>query len=149
MSHVRQRSPMNDEEGGDAERGMNPLHIDSGKGSEGPSSAYMESLKRARESEHWRTASMASSSPRRSMEPGWRTKALIFFLFMTGVVLFITGCSFYFDRNPEGTQRKTGFDILLCSLIPLVPGLYGAFIWFGSAQGWHGYSLVRLSSGLG
>lgn len=131
----------------DADTKLNPLHMEGGErpvDPSKPSSAYMESLKRARSSEHWQAAQMGGTRPR--SQPGWRSKGLIAFLGITGVVLFLVGCSFYFDPDRDTTERKTGLDILLCSIIPLVPGLYGAFIWFGVSQGWHGYSMLSLGS---
>lgn len=132
----------------DADAKLNPLHLEGGNrpvDQNKPSSAYLESLKRARSSDHWQTAQMGSIRPREG-QSGWKSKGLIAFLGITGVVLFLVGCSFYFDPNRDGTERKTGMDILLCSIIPLVPGLYGAFIWFGTSQGWHGYSMLSLGS---
>ena len=149
MNSSRLRRTPSMQEDADEEPTLSPLQMEGGKrpmDPSKPSSAYLESLKRARSSEHWQTAQMASNARTRigQRQPGWKMKALIAFLGITGVVLFLAGCSFYFDPTREGTERKTGLDILLCSSIPLIPGLYGAFIWYGSARGWRGYSMLSL-----
>ena len=123
----------------------NPMHSESGKDA-GPSSAYLESVRRMRESKEWKAAQIEASGGynRSRITAGWKTKASILGLLVTGVVLFLTGTSFYFDTSSDKDERKTGLDILLCSIIPLLPGVYGAFVWFAESQGWQGYSTLQL-----
>ena len=123
----------------------NPMHSESGE-TAGPSSAYLESVRRMRESEEWKAAQIEASGGynRNRITAGWKTKASIIGLLVAGVVLFLTGASFYMDTSNETDERKTGLDMLLCSIIPLLPGLYGTFVWFAESQGWQGYSTLQL-----
>ena len=122
----------------------NPMHFSSTSG--GASDAYLESVRRARESKEWKTAQVEASGGynRGRMTAGFKTKATIVGLMLSGIVLFLVGASFYFDTSNERDERKTGLDILLCSSIPLLPGSYGSFIWWAETRGWQGYSTLRL-----
>ena len=123
----------------------NPMHPGGGK-AEGPSKAYLESVRRMRQSDEWKAAQIEASGGynRNRMTAGWRTKGTILALLIAGLVLFLTGASFYMDTSNERDERKTGLDILLCSVIPLLPGLYGAFVWWAESRGWEGYSTLHL-----
>ena len=85
----------------------NPMHSESGKDA-GPSSAYLESVRRMRESKEWKAAQIEASGGynRSRITAGWKTKASILGLLVTGVVLFLTGTSFYFDTSSDKDERK-------------------------------------------
>ena len=85
----------------------NPLHSGSEKAA-GPSSAYLESVRRMRESEEWKTAQIEASGGynRSRITAGWKTKASILGLLVAGIVLFLTGASFYLDTSNEKDERK-------------------------------------------
>jgi hypothetical protein len=122
---------------------LNPMFQPSDTSDDGPSSAYMESMRRARESGAWDDARI--SSPRVSKAPGTKTKLVIIFFCLVGFCLFVSGATIYWNGDYGEDKRKTGLDLLVCSALPLLPGVYGAVMWAGSAQGWSGYSMVRMN----
>jgi len=110
-----------------------------------PSSAFMESLRKARASDTWQDVRILSSSNGGPRGPGPKTKLVILAFVLVGVGMFIAGASIYWSGDYGEDQRKTGLDLLACSCIPLLPGIYGAVSWVGHAQGWHGYASMALS----
>ncbi len=120
---------------------LNPMFQTSD--ADGPSSAYMESMRRARESGTWDDARI--SSPRISHAPSTKTKLMIIFFCLIGFCLFVSGATIYWNGDYGEDKRKTGLDLLVCSALPLLPGVYGAVMWAGSAQGWSGYTMVRFN----
>lgn len=112
-----------------------------GRYSKGPSAAFLQSRKNAQESQHWQDANISSSHPslnRRLI--GNKTKFAILFMLFLGVALFTSGGVIYWSGDYGEDQMKTGLDILACSSIPLVPGLYGLVKWIGMENQWSGYT---------
>ena len=124
---------------------MNPM-LDGSAPTGAPSSAFMESMRKARESGTWHAAhNSVDYAPRGRNTPGVKTKLVIITMLLLGIGLFIAGGTIYWDGDYGEDQRKHGLDMLACSALPLLPGLYGAVMWAGSVQGWAGYSMVRFN----
>ena len=157
MSDIHRRSPtkMADMEMSSSDvksETTNPLN--DSESQRGPSKAFLASYRAAQEDARRqseaaygqeRNSYMQSQLDRRSVTAGWKTKTVILLLTLAGVIMFITGGSIWWSGDYGEKGDKTGKDILLCSLIPLVPGLFGCWLWFGASQGWRGYSLIPIS----
>jgi hypothetical protein len=135
-------------DGEDGEAGgvqMNPIQagIASGK----PSSAYMESMRRARASPEWQDTRISSSHPTLVAQNtiGSKTKIAILFFILLGIGLFTAGGHIYWSGDYGEDQKQTGIDLLACSSIPLVPGMYGLVKWIGVANNWTGYTSIGFS----
>jgi len=124
---------------------MNPIQasIASGK----PSPAFLESMRRARASPEWQDTRISSSHPAilNQNEVGTKTKLAILFFILLGIGLFTAGGHIYWSGDYGADQKQTGMDLLACSSIPLVPGLYGLVKWIGVVNNWAGYTSIGFS----
>jgi len=122
---------------------MNPIHSPK----EGqPSSAFLQSMKNDRESTQWQDTRISSSHPSRlsnkNRKIGIKTKLAICFFIFLGICLFIAGGIIYWSGDYGEDEMKTGLDLLACSSIPLVPGMYGLIKWIGMERQWKGYNEI-------
>jgi hypothetical protein len=75
----------------------------------------------------------------------WKKIIISVFMILTGISLFITGAVFYWSS--DGTENNAqGKDILLLSLILLLPGLYSGYILYGAWMKWKGFRYDQLPS---
>ena len=119
---------------------INPLLSRAGSGNV-PSSAFMESWKRSR--------ATAELSLNEGEDEGgfqdrgsinWRTALTIIFFLVVGSTLFISGAVVFWSGS--GKNGNSGLDLLLCSLIMLLPGLYAGTAWYGAFRRWPGYTMA-------
>ena len=81
-----------------------------------PSSAYMESLRKAQASERGNNAALGFIR-----RPGKKTIAIALFLFVGGLVLFILGAVYFWNTSDfhtlQGITQAQGFDMLIAGAI--------------------------------
>lgn len=81
-----------------------------------PSSAYMESLRKAQTSERGNNASLGYIK-----RPGKKTIATALFLFVGGLILFIIGAVYFWNSSDfhtlQGITQAQGFDMLIAGSI--------------------------------
>jgi hypothetical protein len=138
-------SPHRDEESHEGVEMINPI-LNNSRAS-GPSKAFLESMRRAKESEAWIDTRISSSHPNINQRSriGVKTKLAIIGFLMLGLGLFTAGGVIYWSGDYGEDQMKTGLDLLVCSAIPLLPGIYGTVKWAGQSNGWEGYSSLGFS----
>mmetsp|Transcript_21436 Transcript_21436/g.39986 ORF Transcript_21436/g.39986 Transcript_21436/m.39986 type:complete len:158 (-) Transcript_21436:231-704(-) len=131
-----------DFETGDAgESRSNELHRRKGRL---PSSAYMESRKKAMASRTY-TAPDSRDGAGGDVFPGWRQVAASALLLVLGVAFITTGAVFYWGS--DGTERHArGKDILIVGCILLLPGAYTSYIYFGAWMKWQGFKYSQVPS---
>ena len=81
-----------------------------------PSSAYMESLRKAQASERGNNAALGYIK-----RPGKKTIATALFLFVGGLVLFILGAVYFWNSSDfhtlQGITQAQGFDMLIAGSV--------------------------------
>jgi hypothetical protein len=138
-------SPVRDQEYDEGMEMRNPMFSTVGTGK--PSPGFLESMRKARESKDWQDTRVSTSHPGLAARGsfGIRTKLAVLAFLLVGIGLFISGGVIYWSGDYGEDEMKTGMDLLLCSSIPLVPGIYGAVRWVGNSNGWDGYQTIGFS----
>jgi hypothetical protein len=107
-----------------------------------PSQAYADAYLKAAKS---RAGFESKFDVDRDESMPWKKIIISVFMIITGISLFITGAVFYWSS--DGTENNAqGKDILLLSLILLLPGLYSGYILYGAWMKWKGFRYDQLPS---